>query len=441
MKRFIPSPDCPQLTKSAEIAYDSIRGRFIRATEHIPCGQIVCIEKGVVVNINSGCCKLCLKEGTNLCVDCYDKYVEEYADYEEPFEDVLPQLGLYKLVLRTLLTYSPLEIEKEIEEYNDSMREYRKAPKLQTSDFRSVMSLIEGPYDGFEVVAEITDRVSEHLSQTHPVWSKVGKSVYKKAAIALCKRFTVNAHTVFSLQNSLAGGSENLPSGSGIFPISAIFNHSCKPNVHSYFVNDTFIFVSLGVSKGEELLDSYGVSRFYSPMEERKDFLSFNCKCVCCKTPDVDAESFVEPAPVIRYINSYNEYRICRRQKILKEGSVEWDKKQEELLHRVLNKGEKVILLFDILKGMEVRKMFLHPDQTVILLRLVCVYGLENPKEAEKTLLRAVIRIKLFQPKHPCSKLAEQLLSAYGMNKQGRIPELFRRFRKDVESISPGFVL
>ncbi|KAE9420177.1 hypothetical protein Angca_005623, partial [Angiostrongylus cantonensis] len=90
----------------------------------------------------------------------------------------------------------------------------------------------------------------------------------------ISSRLMLNAHSIYPV-NRLESRSENvqmgntIPSGVGLFPTASWFNHSCRANVNSFFHGNKLIFISMGIRKGEEVCDNYGVSFFKHTKKER----------------------------------------------------------------------------------------------------------------------------------------------------------------------------
>ena len=72
--------------------------------------------------------------------------------------------------------------------------------------------------------------------------------------------------------------------GSGTFPLSSLFNHSCAPNVVRVTVDDKLVFIiSRPVEKNQQLFVCYRSSFLDSNKEKRQReiFKSYRFKCSC----------------------------------------------------------------------------------------------------------------------------------------------------------------
>lgn len=129
--------------------------------------------------------------------------------------------------------------------------------------------------------------------------------------------------------------------GSGIFPLSSFFNHSCAPNVSRITVDNKLVFIATRpIEKNQQLLVCYRSNFLGFNKRDRKKELRrsyrFECSCEACFNdyPKLDNmvasdSSFTEPPSTIAsvesaklefkmncdYINSHNKsfpnYEIC----------------------------------------------------------------------------------------------------------------------------------
>jgi SET domain len=79
-------------------------------------------------------------------------------------------------------------------------------------------------------------------------------------------------------------GSDGEIIGSGIFPLSSLFNHSCAPNVMRIMLDNKLAFVtSRPIEKNQQLFVCYR-SNFFGPSREERQqeiFDSYRFKCTC----------------------------------------------------------------------------------------------------------------------------------------------------------------
>ncbi|KAJ1350069.1 set-3, partial [Parelaphostrongylus tenuis] len=84
------------------------------------------------------------------------------------------------------------------------------------------------------------------------------------------------------------------------------------------FHGNKLIFISMGIRKGEEVCDNYGVSYFKHTREERRTFLAdrgFTCDCSVCVEGDSidDMLEIITDRPDVRTLNS-KLFKIVRSQ-------------------------------------------------------------------------------------------------------------------------------
>lgn len=287
---FVPNQNFPQLSDKVTVGYDEKRGRFVKALEDIPLGTVVCVEEGITVNVNPQVCYRCLKgiqnNGFAYCTDCEDFYEPDNIACGK-----YDHLGIFKLAAHLVFCYPFAEMAALITQGEPEVAS--SAPtSLSTKDTASVLQLrpfppIEEPLRLPQVQAAIAEIVTSLESDAN--WGRLEYNTrmvaFTKALRIMAERCARNAHTVYSIED-LESKDRSLPLGTGLFPIGAIFNHSCTPNVFGFFVRSTFIFVSRGVKAGEELTDNYGVTYSQHTLEQRAKFLDdtsqFKCHCDAC---------------------------------------------------------------------------------------------------------------------------------------------------------------
>ncbi|CAD6194115.1 unnamed protein product [Caenorhabditis auriculariae] len=278
------------LCDGVTVAYDKKRGRFIKATKDLNPGTIICIEEGVTVNVKRGHCYNCLR-----LVKVSDLYCDKCSQGSEPIELArgdFDDLGIFKLSAHILLSYPFVEVIRAIDQPN--IVPPKSAPShLSSTDFSSILQLephseIAKVFDDPAIQMRIKKFVD--LLGNHPKWGAMEVSErfvkFSKALRIVSERCARNSHVVYDIVQTTRKSKEE-PMGTGIFPISSIFNHSCTPNVFSFFIGNVFVFVSRGVLAGQELVDTYGVTKSQNCSAKRKRFLAehsgFTCNCPCCQ--------------------------------------------------------------------------------------------------------------------------------------------------------------
>uniref|UniRef100_A0A1I7UHE3 SET domain-containing protein n=1 Tax=Caenorhabditis tropicalis TaxID=1561998 RepID=A0A1I7UHE3_9PELO len=290
---FCPNSDFPQLCDKVTVDWDKKRGRFIKATEDIPLGTVVCVEQGITVNVDIKYCYRCLTEtndneyASRYCTEC-----EEFYEPDEIAQGNFDHLGIFKLAAHLVFSYPFTEILDLFHRSEDPKPPQCAPSTLSTSDIESVYQLTPFPEIGetfrMKEIQNAIGTITKSLEHDAN-WGRLNYNsrqyTFTKALRIMAERCAKNAHTIYSIQQK-ENKEEDIPMGTGLFPIASIFNHSCTPNVSAFFVRNTFIFVSHGVRAGEELVDSYGVTYRQNSLPQRTEFLAnvsgFKCHCQSC---------------------------------------------------------------------------------------------------------------------------------------------------------------
>ncbi|CAP29537.2 Protein CBR-SET-3 [Caenorhabditis briggsae] len=270
---FRPNSNFPQLCDKVTVGWDARRGRFVQATEDIPIGTVVCVEQGITVNVDQSKCYRCLKQlgddGFAYCESC-----EEFYEPDAIACGDFDGLGIFKLSAHLVFSYPFLDMANLIRS-NDPEIPQSAPTYLSTKDVTSVFQLT--PYreigEAFKeppLQAAINKIVTSLEDDAN--WGRLEYNsrlvTFTKALRIMAERCAKNAHTIYGI-DQMEAKDKKVPLGTGLFPISSIFNHSCTPNVYGFFVRNTFIFVSRGVKAGEELVDSYGVTYNQHTLQQR----------------------------------------------------------------------------------------------------------------------------------------------------------------------------
>ncbi|ULU01894.1 hypothetical protein L3Y34_001882 [Caenorhabditis briggsae] len=309
---FRPNSNFPQLCDKVTVGWDARRGRFVQATEDIPIGTVVCVEQGITVNVDQSKCYRCLKQlgddGFAYCESC-----EEFYEPDAIACGDFDGLGIFKLSAHLVFSYPFLDMANLIRS-NDPEIPQSAPTYLSTKDVTSVFQLT--PYreigEAFKeppLQAAINKIVTSLEDDAN--WGRLEYNsrlvTFTKALRIMAERCAKNAHTIYGI-DQMEAKDKKVPLGTGLFPISSIFNHSCTPNVYGFFVRNTFIFVSRGVKAGEELVDSYGVTYNQHTLQQRTEFLKnvsgFECYCdSCVQNKSLDAE----------LEKSFNDLELCAK--------------------------------------------------------------------------------------------------------------------------------
>eukprot|EP00931_Biecheleriopsis_adriatica_P018001 TRINITY_DN12724_c0_g1_i1.p1 TRINITY_DN12724_c0_g1~~TRINITY_DN12724_c0_g1_i1.p1 ORF type:complete len:390 (-),score=57.42 TRINITY_DN12724_c0_g1_i1:78-1247(-) len=126
------------------------------------------------------------------------------------------------------------------------------------------------------------------------------------------------------------------PLASGLWPLVAYMNHSCRPNVHRNFVGDLVVCrASVDMKAGTELVDTY--TTLCQPALSRQVSLSrygFTCDCLRCKLenhllPVADAKLLVDKVDAV--MDTPNKVN----RKALKELFSSWEKVESKVRQHI----------------------------------------------------------------------------------------------------------
>ncbi|XP_050219909.1 uncharacterized protein LOC126670260 isoform X2 [Mercurialis annua] len=129
------------------------------------------------------------------------------------------------------------------------------------------------------------------LSQTIILVSQI-----RVNAMAVVQIKSIDAHCISEnlvksshIGDAVTTSLEQVPVGQAIYTAGSLFNHSCQPNIHAYFISRTlFIRTTEFIAKGSPLELSYGPQVGQWDCEDRLKFLqekyAFRCQCKGCST-------------------------------------------------------------------------------------------------------------------------------------------------------------
>lgn len=309
----------PALSAAVEVAFDQRRQRFVRATQDIPAGKVVCVDEGVTCTFAENRCQFCVvplkKNEKVFCARCrVDKRCKMIRVAEDGAIADLNKFGMLEFGVRIVLSFPVQEIVQAVR--NNFVPDYRIG--FSSRSFLSIAALakcdMEVPKVG-KVFGAALEKVITNLSR-HPEWSALSdrRQLFYDALQFVMARVPANAHSIIHpdsdpkigglfdvvlpemLEDILwpqedstrRGWSTNpgVPLAVGFFPTASIVNHSCKANTFGYFHQNRMIFVSRGIRAGQEVTDSYGPSTTMHLLMERDTMLlgrGFKCQCVECR--------------------------------------------------------------------------------------------------------------------------------------------------------------
>ncbi|CAJ0599440.1 unnamed protein product [Cylicocyclus nassatus] len=463
-----------ELSDGVSLRYDSKKGRHGVATRDIPCGEVVCVDEGKVVNLDENLCCYCL---ASLPTDCKTTYCESctkneelYGCIERSFANQLKELGMFRLAMHLVLSYPPDEILSCLKS-GDFPQVSGAAEVLDMDAMKSsVVAALSLQTDDYPVDLSATDSLVKDIVgclDKHPSWKMIPRGrrpAYFRTLLKLISaRLMRNAHSIYfvdSLERHAEGAIPPMPSGVGLFPIACCFNHSCRANVNSFFYKNKLIFISMGIRKGEEICDNYGASFFKQTRQERAGFLAgrgFTCECPTCLTDDsIDdkLEPIIEhPDLILKSLPNVKDYRQYRN--ALPDGHKIIETIAEMYVGSVGGNEpkERSFLYGEVLECQRKRGLHFSPEQIRILLNCVLAdydAACKTPRKKQKHmenmqvhLFGALVRMRTFYgklyPAYDAAKaLADELIEMEGTNTLKNLSNAIEKLRAIVEDLKPG---
>ncbi|KAK6058144.1 hypothetical protein COOONC_04293 [Cooperia oncophora] len=359
---FLRNENFPQLCDGVSLKYDSKRGRHIVATRDIPCGEVVCLDTGKVVNLVDGLCCYCLSSlpenhNNRYCDDCVGQD-RLYGPFEQPFIDRLQDLGMFRLAVHLALSYPSEDIRAFVKA--EGLQRDTNIIAMESSSLAAALSL---QIDACPVDLSSTDDLVKDLVSRldkHPYWGMIPGarrfSAFTTVLRSVSSRLMTNAHTIYFVdqleRRTQDTHCENfIPSGVGLFPVASWFNHSCRANLNSFFYRNKLIFVSAGIRRGEE------------------NFLAgrgFTCHCSVCLTTDSIGdmlEPVVEhPDSIVESFKSVDDYRKYRS--AFPEGHKMIETIAEMYIGSVNDPKQRLFLYGEIIECQRRRGLHFSPDQS-----------------------------------------------------------------------------
>lgn len=284
------------------MTYDAYAGRGLSVTRDVAKGEvlIVCQPLAAVLANKFGLtyCDHCMKALNDrylTCGQCCNvRYCsarcrgDSFASYHRLECKFWPALRLYPNglhALRILLVcgfQSCFDYSVTGSEHKPTLDEWPKLGFSSTfacfsSLFRKEMSSLEFTYS-YPMASALYALIALRMALTS------SDNVQKLASVTIMDTLLIisrNADTVFNASwSDIIGSSVHCP--------SALFNHSCEPNVDTFYVGSKVVHLAKrDLRLDEPIFVSYGVNFAEDPIHERREFLknsySFECYCDRCR--------------------------------------------------------------------------------------------------------------------------------------------------------------
>ncbi|XP_024935657.1 SET and MYND domain-containing protein 4 isoform X2 [Cephus cinctus] len=327
------SKEAPVASDGVEIAFSEKFGRHFIATRDFNPGDVITIEKPYACVIYQERpffrfythCHHCLTRSYNLipCIVCpVAQYCSEecrkaaWSSVHHIECSILALLnsllGVDKDKIRMLMKVLRLLINvtnggKAIAELRQDMKiaESNKDDRtagftdegiLDTASARSALSLATNmtgrPLIGISAFACISALTGVLLATQTTFFGKrylmenlANSDIF--ADLTFCGSIMLRASVIMSSNCFSIQQEPSIKSGSGLYVVHSLYNHSCAPNTFRHFEGLTMITRVLEpIHPGEQIFACYGADCAYLPKEERKKKLMeeyfFDCECPGC---------------------------------------------------------------------------------------------------------------------------------------------------------------
>lgn len=260
------------------ISYQEGRGRQLKAARDIKAGEVILKENPLVVGPNA--------EGEPICLSC--------------------QAGIDCSYLCQRCGYPMCDVEcaenqihrRECEVLSNGPRPVFEADKVNEEAYHSILPLrlLLLKYQNAPA-AKLTEGLMDHVeerrgneywntSQEHVVHHIINKCGQKQFSVDQINRAVGILETnCWEFQSFVTCGNR------GLFPLLALVNHSCRPNLRNIWMTESPFtntsYACIDIKQGEEINNSYlkttscGIARRQMIL----DMWYFECRCERCRDP------------------------------------------------------------------------------------------------------------------------------------------------------------
>lgn len=327
-------PKFPHISDSLNIVFNETQGRHVLATKNIEVGEPVVIEEPISFHMSpfkmatncTNCFRTCgnsvlpsplLKKAKFCGLRCWKLAMNSYHPVEANFDitevfygdDANSQLSgcislAYRAVSQKKLAFF-LDNRESLFTAHDKLYGTNVSEDFsyeKDEHYRGLFNLVTH-YDQMQIKDRVTIMIrsvvllkclkaagyfgGEPTSQLHltPEEVFIGKLLFHFQC-----GIQYNLHTIYQV-NGIMEPSKRIPLqdiGSGVYPTTLFFNHSCAPNTIRVNQGPRVIIITKSFIKaGEEVTDCYGIHHMSIPKAERQETLrrgyAFDCQCVACK--------------------------------------------------------------------------------------------------------------------------------------------------------------
>eukprot|EP00094_Tigriopus_californicus_P006260 TCALIF_06026-PA protein Name:"Similar to SMYD4 SET and MYND domain-containing protein 4 (Pongo abelii)" AED:0.08 eAED:0.08 QI:8/0.66/0.25/1/0.33/0.5/4/0/663 len=327
-------PKFPHFSDSLNIVFNESQGRHVLATKNIEVGEPVVIEEPISFHLSpfkmatncSHCFRACgnsvlpsplLKKAKFCGFRCWKLAMNSYHPVEARFDitevfygdDPNSQLSgclslAYRAISQKKLAFF-LDNKEKLFTTHDKLYGTNPPPGFsyeKDEHYRGLFNLVTH-YDQMQIKDRVTIMIRSVVLlkclkaggyfggepttqlQLSPDELFIGKLLFHFQC-----GIQYNLHTIYQV-NGVMEPSKRIPLqdiGSGVYPTTLFFNHSCAPNTIRVNQGPRVIIITKSfVKAGEEVTDCYGIHHMSIPRAERQETLrrgyAFECQCQACK--------------------------------------------------------------------------------------------------------------------------------------------------------------
>ena len=308
-----PNPLLPNASSSIKVDYNKNKGRFVTAVNEVTFGDTLIVEQPFATYLYStkleDYCSYCFNLLDNHWVPCNgctqirfcghlcrEKAWNEYHSLEcKTMYFLSNEIGISYLVLRILLRTGiedVIRISKEMSQTNQS-----KVDNSYSSDYRSIYQLLDhqNEHNSDSIISYTLAALFILLVLEKNSLIPRDDENYVLLAEVILKHIQQLSTNLISILEQNFGedfnkfgfdGSEEII-GTGIYPTICLLNHSCDPNVLTFFNGKQLtVKASKNIKVGEEVNYCYGPNFQRMSRKDRQKKLKnqyyFECQCFVC---------------------------------------------------------------------------------------------------------------------------------------------------------------
>ncbi|XP_054164011.1 SET and MYND domain-containing protein 4-like [Oppia nitens] len=299
-----------------DLNYSDIKSRFMTANRDITFGDVLIVEKPFATYLYNdkydNYCHHCLSALDNRLIPCYGcnsiRFCSEFCretawnQYHKSECKSLyflsKEIGILYIVLRILLRtgiQESIKIAKEISKNTDITKDMKQ---LYSCDYSSVYRLQDHKNDhNFEsklsyamsaVFILVALENNGHISKSDDNYHYLGQLIFKHIQQLSTNLISVLDQNFCDEVNKFGFDVNEEIVGTALYPTICLLNHSCQPNVLTFFNGSNLIIkAAKNIKADEEINYCYGPNFQRMSRRDRQSKLKyqyfFDCQCFVCE--------------------------------------------------------------------------------------------------------------------------------------------------------------